>query len=184
MKNSGKSFYNEGNCKLLFFGKTKQYPAWLFLKLPCQISIRMKKILVLTTDKSLQQELKEKLAYFGFKAQTLSDFDNLFSVIQSFRPDLLLIDFILHDSNGGAICHQVKCDPQTHALPVIILSEYPEFGAFSKKFGCSESVTKPVDFSELVRKINIYTQDRTLDNLFKTTESELNRKQKGKILQH
>ena len=184
MKNSGKSFYNESNYKLLLFGKTKQYPARLFLKLPCKISIRMKKILVLTTDKSLQQELKEKLDYFGFKAQTLSGFDNLFNAIHSFKPDLLLIDFILHDSNGGAICHQVKCDPETHALPVIILSEFPEFGAFSKKFGCNESVTKPIDFSELVRKINIYTQDRTLDNMFKTTESELNSKQKGKILQY
>jgi DNA-binding response OmpR family regulator len=114
----------------------------------------MKTILVLSTDKGVSEQLKEKLTYPHFNLKTVKDPNNIFRSIEKFRPDLLLIDFILQDGNGGSICHQIKCNPETRTLPVVILTEHASSFAFFKKFGCDDIIEKPFDSYLLFSKIN------------------------------
>lgn len=114
----------------------------------------MKRILILATDQAIIAVLKENLAYPGFDVEALNNPDKIVEAITEYKPDLLLIDFFLQDTNGGSVCHQLKCDPETHKLPVIILSEYPELITFSRKFGCDAAVSKPVDLPALLSEIN------------------------------
>lgn len=114
----------------------------------------MKTILVLSTDHGISEQLKEKLTYPHFNLKTIKDPNNIFGSIEKFRPDLLLVDFILPDGNGGSICHQIKCSLETRSLPVIILTEPASSFAFFKKFGCDDFIEKPFDSYLLFSKIN------------------------------
>jgi CheY-like chemotaxis protein len=143
----------------------------------------MKKVLILATDLAITEILKENLSYFNFDVKALNNPDQLVAAITEYKPDLLLMDFFLQDANGGSICHQLKCDPETHKLPIIILSEYPELITFSRKFGCDAAVPKPVDLPALLAKINgLAGKDH--EQVFTTAKSPIRVSHKSSIFQH
>jgi DNA-binding response OmpR family regulator len=113
----------------------------------------MKKLLIVSTDQHLLNALNTDLTQWDYNVQTLQKPDLLFNKLNSFNPDLLIIDFILNDLNGGTLCHQIKCDPKLHNLPVIILSDYPELGRFSNKFGCEAILKKPLQMYDLINAV-------------------------------
>jgi CheY-like chemotaxis protein len=113
----------------------------------------MKKILAVATEQRLLDVLGQNLSAHDCVMFPLTEPDNLTEAINIFHPDLLIIDFILHDINGGAICHQLKCDPITHNLPVILLSEYAGLERFAQKFGSDAMVQKDAMFPVLMDEI-------------------------------
>lgn len=131
----------------------------------------MKTILILATNTAVLTSLKENLSYFNFDIKTSNEPDLIFRAIIKYKPDLLLIDFILNEGNGGSVCHQVKCDLETRNLPVIMLSEYNEL-PISIKSGCNACISKPVNLYELLAKMdeclreNINKQIATSRNQF------------------
>ncbi|TSD65012.1 response regulator [Inquilinus sp. KBS0705] len=82
--------------------------------------------------------------------------------IRQRKPDLLVIDFILNDDNGGGLCHQVKSDMQLHELPIILLSEYTTLDRIASKFGCSTVVNKPISQPDLYENINNLLQQQAV----------------------
>jgi CheY-like chemotaxis protein len=112
----------------------------------------MKTILVLSTDPTVKETLQQA-EHFKADIKLIEDPNKVFKYIEQTKPDLLMIDFILQEGNGGSICHQVKCSPVTRNLPVILLSDYPELFGFLRKFGCNASVTKPLDLPSLTSTV-------------------------------
>lgn len=82
--------------------------------------------------------------------------------IKTRMPELLIIDFILNDDNGGALCHQIKLDARLHNLPVILLSEYTSLDPIAAKFGCSTVITKPVNVHVLFETITHLLQPQAV----------------------
>jgi DNA-binding response OmpR family regulator len=113
----------------------------------------MRRILAVSTERRLLDVLAHNLLRCDFVIETLTDTDILFEAIASYQPDLLLVDFILQHENGGAICHQVKCNPLTRDLPVILLSEYDGLDRFANKFGSCAIVKRSALFPALVDEI-------------------------------
>lgn len=86
----------------------------------------LKRILVIDNDKDLLEILKEALAYDYFEVTAVDAVDNtVFELINEHRPDVVLLDYLLWGVNGDEICHQIKSNPQTANLPVIMFSAYP-----------------------------------------------------------
>ena len=113
----------------------------------------MKTILILSSDQEVVEVLKAKLTYFDFNVINIKSNDSVFDSVSIFKPDLVLIDFFLKEGNGGSICHQLKCDSKSHQVPVILLTEHKELIPVMKKFGCDDSVVKPLNFPDLLYKI-------------------------------
>ena len=114
----------------------------------------MKRILVIDDEIAILQALEEALIELGYAVKTLPDPKHLSREIEVFRPDLLLLDFMLNNSNGGAICHQLKSQPETANLPVIMMSGYNEVSEFAEKSGCDAFIKKPFDLSELNKRLH------------------------------
>jgi DNA-binding response OmpR family regulator len=107
----------------------------------------MKKILTVSTDRLLLDVLNRNLA--GYAIEQVTDAGTLFNTIDLLNPDILLVDFILDNLNGGAICHQVKCSPETSHLPVILITEFEGLGRTSQKFGSNAIVKRSALFPAL-----------------------------------
>jgi CheY-like chemotaxis protein len=71
------------------------------------------------------------------------------------RIDLVLLDMNLPQIDGWEVARQLKADESTRSLPVIAVTAHAMVGDREKALlaGCDEYVTKPLDFSILLEKI-------------------------------
>ena len=115
-----------------------------------QIDILMaKRVLVLDDDIAVLEAIETALTYEDFDVKTIGRTYNIFKTIDEYHPDVILIDFILDGMNGGEICRQIKSNPNTRHLPVIIISAYQADSKKLLEFGCDHFIAKPFDLSEL-----------------------------------
>ncbi|WP_114938613.1 response regulator [Mucilaginibacter endophyticus] len=84
------------------------------------------KVLVVDDDNDILDVMYEALSYEGYEVHSLSEIDNIFHEIMSYKPDLIILDYILKGVTGGELCQQIKINRYTAQLPVIILSAYPK----------------------------------------------------------
>lgn len=101
--------------------------------------------------------------------------------VQSAPPHLILLDIMMPDMDGYAVCHQLKANPETEMIPIIFISALDE--VFDKvqafKNGGVDYITKPFQWEEVLARV------RTHLSLFAahTDLSTLNAELEQRILQ-
>ncbi|PLZ30242.1 hypothetical protein CBP27_23935, partial [Fischerella thermalis WC542] len=69
------------------------------------------KLLIVDDDPDLLTRLQTQLQSWGFQVTGLSDPSQFWSVLQTTRPDLLLLDVSMPEYSGIDLCRVVRCDP-------------------------------------------------------------------------
>ena len=113
-----------------------------------------KRLLIIDNDPEVLNVMQEALVYEGFEVKILEETDGVFAVIADYQPDLILIDYILNGINGGETCHQIKANPQTGHIPVIIVSAYSKVILSLGNYGSDAFLAKPFGLTELVQVVN------------------------------
>lgn len=80
------------------------------------------RILIVEDDRFLQKILLLKFAAEGFDVTAASDGDEALKQILADPPDLILLDLILPKMNGFELLTEMRTNPKTRQLPVIVLS--------------------------------------------------------------
>lgn len=120
----------------------------------------MRKVLLVSLDEAVVHLLTNNALLLNIELEVIACSVDFLRKIKLSSPELLIVDFILNDDNGGALCHQVKLDTQLHDLPVILLSVYTSLDPIAAKFGCSTVITKPINLDELGQAINNLLQSQ------------------------
>jgi CheY-like chemotaxis protein len=74
---------------------------------------------------------------------------------QNFRPDLILLDIMMPETDGGDVAAQIEADPELQATPIIFLTALittPETEAGLRIQG-HPSFAKPINIPELINRI-------------------------------
>lgn len=76
-------------------------------------------------------------------------------------PVLVLLDVDLPRVDGAEVLRQLRADPKTHALPVVVLTvtDDPREVARFYDLGCSCYVTKPIEqaqFVDAIRRLGLF----------------------------
>jgi CheY-like chemotaxis protein len=113
----------------------------------------MKKVLVLDDDASILEVLQEALLYENFDVKTTEESLAVLKTVDDYHPDIILLDYLVKEVNGGEICHQIKCNPATQHIPVIIMSAYPRVFESLGSYGCNSFIAKPFGLSDLINAL-------------------------------
>lgn len=117
-----------------------------------------KKILVIENDTSIADVMKELLADEDYNYVIYDDAVEIQPLILEHQPDLILLDYLLDNTNGGELCSQVKKAPETAHIPVIIYSAAPKVLQSLGYYGCDLFVAKPFDLEYLTEQIKALLQ--------------------------
>src|SRR4051794_17049829 len=117
----------------------------------------MKKILLIEDDTDLFALLKYNLEKEGFSLTGLQTGKGALELCRQVRPDLILLDIMLPDSDGLDICKGIRRDPELAATPVIFLtaraSETDRIVGL--ELGANDYVVKPFFVRELIARIKL-----------------------------
>ena len=112
------------------------------------------RILVIEDDDIVRDTIELLLKYKGYQVVTSVNGLDVDSQVEDFKPDLVLTDIYLGESDGREICQSLKNNPETSHIPVIIMS-----GASSDIYntivgvGANDIVLKPFDEQTLINRV-------------------------------
>jgi CheY-like chemotaxis protein len=91
----------------------------------------------------------------GYNVCTAESAEQGLALAGDTRPDLILMDMGMPDTDGWAATRRLKVDPRLQHIPVIALTAHAMQGDREKALesGCDEYETKPFDFPRLIAKI-------------------------------
>ena len=116
----------------------------------------MAKILIIEDTENNRVLLTRRLRPRGYDIITAEDAEKGLLLVESERPDLVLMDVGLPGLNGWDATRQLKSNPATKHVPVIALTAHAMDGDREKAIaaGCDEYEIKPIDFNRLFEKID------------------------------
>lgn len=70
-------------------------------------------------------------------------------------PDLILLDVMMPGMDGFEVCHQLRADPRTAAIPILMLTALDEVADRTRGFlvGTDDYLGKPFDRGELLARV-------------------------------
>ena len=80
--------------------------------------------------------------------------------LQTYRPDLILLDVQMPGIDGFETCQQIKADPRLAAIPIIFITALSDTESIVKGFslGAVDYVNKPFRESELLARVKTHLQ--------------------------
>jgi DNA-binding response OmpR family regulator len=116
----------------------------------------MAKILVVEDDDSTQGLLKLIISGAGHDVDVAGDGQTALKEILNKQPDLVVLDVMLPEVHGYSVCHQIKNNEVLRSIKVLMLSakSFPADRRQAEEVGADAFLSKPVNPSELVEKIN------------------------------
>jgi DNA-binding response OmpR family regulator len=123
----------------------------------------MKKILLIEDDADLFSLLKYNLEKEGFSMTGLQTGKGAIELCRQVRPDLILLDIMLPDSDGLDICKGIRKDTDLASTPVIFLtaraSETDRIVGL--ELGANDYVVKPFFVRELIARIKLQFRNQS-----------------------
>ena len=113
------------------------------------------KILVVDDEVDLVQMLRTILEKSEYKVATALDGMNAVVLAQSYRPDLILLDIMMHEIDGWEVLKLLRMDPRTQRIPVVILSarSHPRDRIRALQEGAQDYLSKPFSIQDLLDTI-------------------------------
>ena len=99
--------------------------------------------------------LRITLAVAGYDVRTAVDAEQAISVLESFRPRLILMDIQLPGMDGLELTRRLKADPATSHAIVLAVTAYAMKGDEQRALAavCDGYITKPIDTRTLAGTI-------------------------------
>lgn len=115
-----------------------------------------RKILVVDDDKELVELINDALDRDGrFEVRTANNGFDAGMMLQEYRPDLIVLDIMLPDINGKAVCQRVRQDRGMDEVKVICISGMVEEDKISelRAAGADDFLHKPFEIDTLLSRI-------------------------------
>jgi len=120
-----------------------------------------RKVLIVDDDAEIVELISDILTREGgFEIRTASSGYEAGMTTQQFRPDLILLDYMLPDVNGNVVCRTIRKNPEFENTRIIIVSGVIKQEEIEQllKAGAEDFLHKPFTISELMDKVTAALQ--------------------------
>jgi len=115
-----------------------------------------RKVLIVDDDAEIVELLVDVLTRDGrFEIKTAASGYEAGIQTQQFRPDLILLDYMLPDVNGNVVCQTIRKNPEFEHIKIIIVSGVVKRDEINQllKSGAEDFIKKPFNITELTDKV-------------------------------
>lgn len=120
-----------------------------------------KKVLVIEDDKDIRDTIVYVLEEQGYEV-TSSEDAKILKSLDSIKPDLILLDNWLtewkSDANGQQISKQLKTDPATSHIPIVMISAVSNIQEIAEAAHADDYLKKPFNLDEIVAIAKKFTE--------------------------
>ena len=120
-----------------------------------------KKILIVDDEEVIRKFLKIHLAKLGYEVMEAADGVQAMEQLGKDDFDLLICDILMPKKDGWEVIREVKSNPKTKALPVIVLTAKNEDSDMFKGYdlGVNYYMTKPFTKAQLIYGLKLMFGD-------------------------
>ena len=115
------------------------------------------KILMIDDEKVIIELAKRVFEKRGFSFLGFIKTEDAWPAILKEKPDVIILDNLMPEKNGTEVCHQLKSNPATSHIPVLMTTGHrlaedspPERESL---FPPDDFLMKPFEIDELVKKV-------------------------------
>jgi len=121
-------------------------------------------ILIVDDNPSNLGVITQCLEERGYKTLVATDGTIVLRRAQHVRPDLILLDIVMPETDGFEICRQLKADESTRDIPVIFMTALTETEDKVSGFraGAVDYITKPIQQEEVIARVETHLRLRDL----------------------
>jgi len=114
-----------------------------------------KKVCIIEDEKDIIRLLSFNLEREGYEVASYSTGLNAVTFVQSHKPDIVLLDVMIPNTDGFEVCRQLKGNEFTRDIPVIMLTAKSEESHIitGLELGADDYVTKPFSVPVLIARV-------------------------------
>jgi len=113
------------------------------------------RMLIVDDSPTIVAMLRKFLLQNGYQTIEAGDAEKGIEVARAERPDLIFLDIVLPGMNGFAALRQLRRDPATREIPVIMISgnEQATEQFYAQRIGADDFMKKPFSRAEVFARI-------------------------------
>ena len=105
-------------------------------------------VLIIENDDDILDLLSEIVFHLDLEVEARRDIIPLFE-LETLNPSLILLDHWLDDSTGADYCMELKTNPSTSHIPVVMVSAMNALSELSSNANADAYIAKPFDLDHL-----------------------------------
>lgn len=112
--------------------------------------------ILVADDDAMNREIMEAfLATENYEVHLANNGETALALMARLRPHLLILDVLLPDMSGYEVCQNLKTNPITAAIPVLIVTGYdePEDKQAAKAAGANDFLARPFEPEEFLARV-------------------------------
>src|SRR6201999_2665357 len=109
--------------------------------------------LLVEDDPSIVDLIRSNLAVRGFETIIATDGDKALAVLEAEKPDIVLLDLMLPETDGFVLCGQIR--ERSHVAVIVVSARGGEHDKVTAlNMGADDYMTKPFSVEELLARIS------------------------------
>lgn len=115
-----------------------------------------RKVLIVDDEVDILNLVKMLLKANGYTVAVAADGKEALKLVKTFRPQVILLDIMMPEMDGGDVVRELKKDPMTSQIPVIFLTAILKEGEGKKGAGVKigdtyyPGIAKPFENKEIL----------------------------------
>jgi DNA-binding response OmpR family regulator len=119
-----------------------------------------KKLLIVDDSTDLLYSLQKLLTFYDYTIRAAKNSKTLMKELESFQPDIILIDVLLAGEDGREICKTLRGNSANNKITLILFSASSKHLENYKECGADGAIEKPFGMADLINKIKLAILNR------------------------
>jgi DNA-binding response OmpR family regulator len=110
-------------------------------------------VLLIEDEPNIAEAIQFLLSRDGLRVTHLGDGLGALDLVRSDRPDLVILDHMLPGLSGLEILGALRADPETSAIPVMMLTARGRDREAAERAGADRFISKPFSNAEILAEV-------------------------------